>query len=735
MSVFQDIPYDRFTVAQLKEIIGYYGYPIATRSNKTIMIEKLRTYLNRHKPIHNVHQYLKVYFSKTEKKEKFIEETIEGYPKEDQPVYFSKDHFDFIPPKIIDYLLQERDIKKPSVGAMKLYEVLKTLEEVDPNIFLSIDEINLEKEYDELLHPRCHTKLFVKGARLGFDMRLIEDYTHAAILDLLKLWNHLAVPKNAPTDASDAFKVENKLRMIGTTKIRHFRECMDVILNVTKVGILRTSLIDDLFKYPPTISSTHFKSLLKCNLSKLDVLFVNYVRSHSFPLKKEKVFPLDKIFIMSRGYHYPLERKELGEVEMMLHRMNVQQMNLLYHIYKVQKYYDPDHEMWISRNQHTYKTLETYVEYIHSPVEFSKKIGILLPYLDTDEERWNYIASNIHFYCKLEERKPINIRSFVDLNNLTYLTDQEIMYYIGAFLAYGSREELLKRVIAYVTSSEKQFFIPSPLMYAKSLNRVTPILLMPVHEVKEYVSTYVAYGTKSHFHVFDVEELGHSFVIFGNRMNFRIPNRPEYTYEGMDIKILLSLLKNYQYTYSVTIFDSFIKHLEKGLFLNKSEAKNDYQKIMVSHYRSLKKTENDEKNMRELFLKIFECGMYMRRWKGPGHPYPIFEHETRDEKVLTNIFDPREKTEVCLVEIRQLLDSLTFPAKDFMEKLRILNWMEVDNVTETLVHILKKIGHDDENFCIRVYSSILVDTGYHYLLLFFGEKIPNVNVHQVMVVQ
>ena len=139
-------------------------------------------------------------------------------------------------------------------------------------------------------------------------------------------------------------------------------------------------------------------------------------------------------------------------------------------------------------------------------------------------------------------------------------------------------------------------------------------------------------------------------------------------------------------------------------------------------------TRSDKTHARGWFMALFKTGMYMRRWKGPGHPYPLGSASTK-------ISIQHAELEVIISRSYGKLESieskLSTKLLKFIKNLKISKFKNQKFIKKN-----KKIGNEiakvkagDE--CIRMASSNFVGTAYRYLLIFFGEKIPNFNPTKV----
>ena len=143
------------------------------------------------------------------------------------------------------------------------------------------------------------------------------------------------------------------------------------------------------------------------------------------------------------------------------------------------------------------------------------------------------------------------------------------------------------------------------------------------------------------------------------------------------------------------------------------------------------KFNNNEKNFIKEFLhQIFYIGMYMRRWKGPGHPFPLKESETTDQN-----FSPNEKVSREIGLSFEIINKMGKNAKKFCLELNQCQYNKNGNINN------KHIGFGDiwddvikEKSCIRLSSTIFIGTGLHYLRVLFRETISGIDLSKLDII-
>jgi len=135
---------------------------------------------------------------------------------------------------------------------------------------------------------------------------------------------------------------------------------------------------------------------------------------------------------------------------------------------------------------------------------------------------------------------------------------------------------------------------------------------------------------------------------------------------------------------------------------------------------------NKEKQLiKEWLLKLFEAGMYMRRWKGPGNKYPHGVAET------TVKIDPTLNVTQAYIRLEDVFGKMSKPTQIFVKNLSIVLFRNQEfKLEKTKIGLMidrVKAGKK----CIRQASSRFVGTGNRYLTTFFGVTIPNFDPSKV----
>lgn len=123
--------------------------------------------------------------------------------------------------------------------------------------------------------------------------------------------------------------------------------------------------------------------------------------------------------------------------------------------------------------------------------------------------------------------------------------------------------------------------------------------------------------------------------------------------------------------------------------------------------------------VKEFLKSLFFAGMYMRRWKGPGNPFPITEQETLCKT------DPEPLVQENLSLGRDILNRMVEEVRTF-----VLNLYTIQYNRDGSIEIEKQKFSEEWNAvvagtqCIRMASTKFVGTCVFYLKEFFEEEIP-----------
>ena len=352
----------------------------------------------------------------------------------------------------------------------------------------------------------------------------------------------------------------------------------------------------------------------------------------------------------------------------------------------------------------------------------AKTFGICIPIAFTNNTL-EYIHNNIIHYLPLLDRKnqniiPLDIMIFMDFRDIvsyiSNLTDFEIFECFGIYVPYASRAELIESVAAAITTP--RFMYPSAINPSRAKNTMT----IMGNEITDPNIFKICYGTIFKYTVYELEELIGAFHQDDTGiMDFRKPENLKQYFSISDIESLVALIKSFPETPTI---NALLTRINQGLI--DANDRIDHDNTAKNQLRVFS---IENKNNIKTFLKhIFHVGMYMRRWKGPGDPFPLKEADTRNKP---------EPDEIVSLELGKGIEQLKMMTPEIRNFCMQLYTCEYNN-NGTITQGRKRFTEDWNNviageLCIRMASVRFIGVGYHYLRSLFTETILGFDVKQI----
>ena len=228
---------------------------------------------------------------------------------------------------------------------------------------------------------------------------------------------------------------------------------------------------------------------------------------------------------------------------------------------------------------------------------------------------------------------------------------------------------------------------------------------------------------------------------------FSRPENPEDEFSKLEIGNLSSLLscffglphfkpKENNFIEEILSKIKMGQEIKAGLEMIDEEKMIRFRKLSVS----------EKKMVRKWLLILFEMGMYMRRWVGPGHPYPVLERDTlpvmipspanmlfsitendpiHEQRSLSSILALKELEEQISPDLKNLLHSLIgcnlIKGRVYRDKMDL----------GTRLKIITTMGNKTTDACIRLSSTILVGSRYIYICKIFHQKIEGFDTNLI----
>lgn len=367
------------------------------------------------------------------------------------------------------------------------------------------------------------------------------------------------------------------------------------------------------------------------------------------------------------------------------------------------------------------------------------RFGMIVPgHLLTRQVR-NYVLRFMHLYRNVITRpadiqpmnrairtQPDNVDDFI--NVLDRYTDQEIMDYFGYVERFENRISLINNIFRMIR--EEGFMIYQEIDPERAINTETTLLT----DVRDIIPPFLVFGMPFKYRVIELDELvlafheeqganqediGIKFTKIGGATINEV-----YTIQQVSrLQTLLPIMKakNPQLT---AVIDQVLSKIRSGITLSKARNAR-----VIQFIRDVKSASSEIQDIvKEIYMKIFYAGMYMRRWRGPGNRFPTKSSQTHGD------FDPEPKSIATLDEVYSLLEQLgklnshlrssirTAPKVDYRSGNIIIDNFALFDILDQVI---------SGNYCIRQASRHLVLTAYYYLEAIFGESIPDFDPYSV----
>lgn len=346
-----------------------------------------------------------------------------------------------------------------------------------------------------------------------------------------------------------------------------------------------------------------------------------------------------------------------------------------------------------------------------------RHFGMILPtYVDRHGETF-YITQNLYYYARILTRRDEPLLTNEGLaflptaiiqRYLYQLTDLEIARSVGVHVVYQNR-------VAMIELTAEAFRTPTFLVVDKrvrwrSINRET----ISGNDVMDRSVFMFAFGTPVRYQTYELNDLLEAFytdtetgaAVFRHPENQNLQFNEE---EIIDLETFLQFNRNMPGA----------RELRERIREIKRHA-GDSSVLLQGLKRRLETfSEVDKMLVREFLKSVFYTGMYMRRWRGPGNPFPFLEEETTcrlnpEGVVLENISLGRD-----------ILERMSEGTRSFVLGLNCIQYSHSGDIEIEQRQFSKE--WDDViagRQCIRMASTKFVGTGMFYLKEFFSEEIP-----------
>ena len=380
----------------------------------------------------------------------------------------------------------------------------------------------------------------------------------------------------------------------------------------------------------------------------------------------------------------------------------------------------------ISMENYIRSFTEDNMEYI------AEHMGMIFPLkARTHELKREYFIASIGAYINIPRVSYLGtIIGSRTRSTIKRMTDRDILLTLGGQVFYTSRTQLesvasdmfqLGQILDYKT---QHFFIP----YKRNAkNKKTLTSLEDTNDTNIFL---VAFGSCTDYVCHEISELASYLLPQGDNAVYRYAilglnerYEPITITQAMELRHLLEDLYPLMRSSDQKEYHNLVDNLDR--IHQAITATNLHDRNALQTFRTFRKEVQNV--IRTYLYKIFEVGMYMRRWRGPGNPYPLEDKETQRRN-----FDPDDNLTIPVGQTLELSTKLGYIDKSalkFIETLKMVCYKDGQfnqSSKQTMVGVFKLAtnSNDEVKMCIRMASAELIGSSYYYINLFFNELIP-----------
>lgn len=479
------------------------------------------------------------------------------------------------------------------------------------------------------------------------------------------------------------------------------------------------------YEYPLEISMKDYV-LLKDrigNATDVMILVLRYIfRRTVFTIPENLLFD-ELVFIFSRGY-LPPNWKDIMKSQERYKQLTTIPDDKLSTVIGLYGLTISNREFLSRLPEHPFEyLLITMNENSNASVDNVIKImGLVVPpYVD----KLNYLNSSVMCCSQLmieEKEEFISIRNPPDcaLAMHTY-TDKELIDIFDILINYSSRLELIVQLER--SRRLNMFFVPCHP--DRAVNKETSLFTDVTNDNNELIG----YGLYNSFTCFEIDELLVSFhhpkdaVGDDNKLDFVFLNPQNgKRFSQEDVEQLLMLLQ-IGYHMNREKRRILIDHITKGMkILKEIDALDGRIKKL---FDSLCEQYKDFKGkFHTLLIILFETGMYMRRWKGHGTPFPMKEDDTHGDD--SHYINSSKGIKIIIETVHNDLN--VYKLFSHLRKI-IFGRTEMVGYNEPFERTFDLVRSD--KLCMRIGSSSFIGTSHHYLKTFYKEAITGFNPYEL----
>lgn len=313
---------------------------------------------------------------------------------------------------------------------------------------------------------------------------------------------------------------------------------------------------------------------------------------------------------------------------------------------------------------------------------------------------------------------------------LLYYTDDEIEQLVGSFDAEEviNRNELVREAIRRLRRTSFRIMTPEEAVACN--NAETLLSLDPFSQLDEF---FIAKGSlMTGYDCFTVEDLLLSWQSNTNEdgeVSYVSPINPRELWSSEQLRQLTEVLLLGRPSLETPpwLIDVMFGHVAKA-----TEQEADIKRKVRGVVEWARRSPENTETIRRLWTTMFEMGMYMRQWRGPGTAYPVLAGETgeelrpgeeRETVLAASVTEKKNEFDTVMASIPPELSRAiwSLPQVRFFGR-------EVEFGNARTIDVLYRVTLVDATECIRMASGIFSFTGAYYLKQTLDEEIPGYRI-------
>lgn len=355
----------------------------------------------------------------------------------------------------------------------------------------------------------------------------------------------------------------------------------------------------------------------------------------------------------------------------------------------------------------------------------------------TQDEKFRFIQGELSLYHNVVTRPAGMLQPPVlagktrdEIANLTsYYTNVELIQAYEPRGNWSSRNELIKLIQDDVTGTARWSFVNKYCTNDDTMNIMSGEQHGDINK-DDIEDPTLSFGVHKNYRCYQVSELEGSFREYDGTFMFHVPDWTQGAIDSItgtplarefpvdSIKQLHILLQRFEGRYNVV---GLIGKIEEGLNILKSA------RMQTLHFkRQYDGFTPEQKIIVDKYLAwMFMYAMWMRFWKGPGHPWPVSKVNVRreSERNRAHRSSPEERDEHVFVQEAVRTSIIESYENDPM----LLEWInalpaiyydfdtgDAKCASYPIKQILDRIALGD--YCMGFGSDTILKTSYHYII-------------------